>query len=243
MAARQRTFILIASAPALADEDERPLAIVRGMEHAFPGLRLDWEVSKEGRPIPLPHREAWLAAAASRRKLPLLCNGDERYPITVFGFEKPVGLSPAEQPRLEIHVEAPLDSSSMPVVANVLEAVAEGSRAFWGRVLPDGVGGKMAELLRHRARKDGAPRGIPHHLGWLNYWSAATAKSLGFPDPARDAEWLSLARRTATGGWVLQMTTDPLDLDDPAHLAVVLRAYARFPEMGGGPPHSGDHEA
>ena len=74
---------------------------------------------------------------------------------------------------------------------------------------------------------------IPHYLGWLNYWSAAAAQAIGFPDPARDAELLSRARRTATGGWVVQLTDAPLDLDNPAHLDALKRAYERFPEIGG----------
>ncbi len=74
---------------------------------------------------------------------------------------------------------------------------------------------------------------IPHHLGWLNYWSAAAAEAIGFPDPARDAELLSRSRRTATGGWVVQLTDAPLDLDNPAHLDALKRAYERFPEIGG----------
>ncbi|KFE68666.1 hypothetical protein DB31_7903 [Hyalangium minutum] len=77
---------------------------------------------------------------------------------------------------------------------------------------------------------------IPHYLGWLNYWSAATAQALGFPDPARDADLLSRARRTATGGWVVRLTETPLDLDNPAHLEALARAYERFPEIGGRVP-------
>jgi hypothetical protein len=41
------------------------------------------------------------------------------------------------------------------------------------------------------------------------------------------------ARRTATGGWVVQLTDAPLDLDNPAHLDALKRAYERFPEIGG----------
>ncbi len=74
---------------------------------------------------------------------------------------------------------------------------------------------------------------IPYYLGWLNYWSAAAAKAIGFPDPARDAELLTWARRTASGGWVVQLTDSPLDLDNPAHLDALKRAYERFPEIGG----------
>jgi len=73
----------------------------------------------------------------------------------------------------------------------------------------------------------------PWFLGWLNYWSAATAKTIGFPDPARDAELLTRARRTASGGWIVQLTDAPLDYDNPAHLDVLKRAYERFPVIGG----------
>jgi hypothetical protein len=44
---------------------------------------------------------------------------------------------------------------------------------------------------------------------------------------------LSRARRTASGGWVVQLTEAPLDLDDRAHLDALKRAYERFPEIGG----------
>jgi len=49
----------------------------------------------------------------------------------------------------------------------------------------------------------------------------------------RDADLLSRSRRTATGGWVVQLTKAPLDLDNPAHLDTLKRAYERFPEIGG----------
>jgi len=74
---------------------------------------------------------------------------------------------------------------------------------------------------------------IPGHLGWLCYWSAAAARIIGFPDAARDAELLSRSRRTASGGWVVQLTDEPLDLDRPEHLDMVKRTYERFPEIGG----------
>jgi hypothetical protein len=74
---------------------------------------------------------------------------------------------------------------------------------------------------------------IPHRLGWLNYWSAAAARTIGFPDAARDADLLSRSRRTSTGGWVVRLTNAPLDLDNPAHLDALKRAYERFLEIGG----------
>jgi hypothetical protein len=74
---------------------------------------------------------------------------------------------------------------------------------------------------------------IPHYLGWLNYWSAAAARAIGFPDPSRDADLLSRSRRTATGGWVVRLTDAPLDLDNSSHRDALKRAYERFPEIGG----------
>ncbi|ATB33040.1 hypothetical protein MEBOL_006529 [Melittangium boletus DSM 14713] len=131
---------------------------------------------------------------------------------------------------------------------DALESIGETTRAFWGRATPEGVAAKMAQQVRHSVRDPHVPPlglpaiklteeirspEIPHHLGWLNYWSAAAAQAIGFPDPTRDAELLSRSRRTASGGWVVQLTDAPLDLDNPAHLDALKRAYERFPEIGG----------
>jgi hypothetical protein len=39
-------------------------------------------------------------------------------------------------------------------------------------------------------------------------------------------------RRRTARGWVVRLTDAPLDLDNPAHLDALLRAYERFPEIG-----------
>ncbi|HYO54362.1 DUF5953 family protein [Archangium sp.] len=36
-----------------------------------------------------------------------------------------------------------------------------------------------------------------------------------------------------TGGWVVRLTDAPLDLDNPAHLDALRRAYERLPKIGG----------
>jgi hypothetical protein len=129
-----------------------------------------------------------------------------------------------------------------------LEAVGDSARAFWGRVDPEGVALTVAQQFHHSGDEPHVPPhglpvlklpeelrsdDIPHYLAWLTYWSAAAARAIGFPDPSRDAELLSRARRTASGGWVVQLTDAPLDLDNPAHLDALKRAYERFPEIGG----------
>ena len=145
--------------------------------------------------------------------------------------------------------------STRPLTAaasSVLEGVAEGARAFWGHASPKGFGSEVAQQMRSSVHgPERSPRGlpmlpppekirlpeIPHFVGWLNYWSAAAAEAIRFPDPARDGELLTRARRTASGGWVVQVTDAPLDLDNPAHLDALKRAYERFPEIGGRSAH------
>ena len=250
MPATQESDIgIIVYAPALVSADSRPLAVVHGMERAFPGLRLEWTISREGKLVRLPQREAWLAQGRpTGRGFRLICNGDESYRVTVSGWESPAGISPGGQAQFEVHAALPLGATGIAAAVEVLEAIAEGARAFWGHATPFNAGVEISQQTRHPVRKPGVPpRGlpplklsedipspeIPHCLGWLNYWSDAAARAIGFPDPARDAELLSRSRRTATGGWVVQLTDAPLDLDNPAHLDALKWAYERFPEIGG----------
>ncbi len=235
-------------APGLMGADGRPLAVVRGMERGFPGLRLGWTVSDQGQCIPLPQRDAWVVHETQKGGFPLLCNGDENSWVSVIGWEKPPGSSPGGRTQLEVHAVLPLDAAGIAMAADVLESVGESARAFWGHATPFSAGVDIARQTKNwAANPQPPPRGlpalklsrnirapeIPHRLGWLNYWSAAAGGAIGFPDPLRDADLLSRARRTATGGWVVRLTDAPLDLDNPTHLDALLRAYERFPEIGG----------
>jgi hypothetical protein len=241
-------IILVVYTPALVADDDRPTAVVHAMERAYPGLRLGWTISDEGRFIPLPQRDAWLAHQRPDGGFPLLCNGDESSFATLTGWESPARLSPGGRAQFEVHAKWPLDTAGISAAEDILTGVAEGARASWGHATPDGAALDIA--LQTSPTPEGPPcppRGlpalnlpwnirspeVPHRLGWLNYWSTAAARALRFPDPARDGELLSRARRTATGGWVVRLTEAPLELDKPAHLNALLRAYERFPEIGG----------
>jgi hypothetical protein len=247
MTTRARLYLHV-YAPALSGGDGRPLAAVEAMERSLPGLRLAWRISKEGQPVALPQREAWLAETSASGKFGLLCNGDERYPVTMGGRRGLASESPGGQPLLLVHATLPQDAAVVAAAAEMLEHVAEGVLSRWGVMAP----GPMREVIADQTGpKPSGPKEpplglpalklpwnirspeIPEYLGWLNYWSAAAAEVIGFPDPSRDAELLARARRTATGGWVVRLTEAPLDLDNPAHLDALKQAYARFPEIGG----------
>jgi hypothetical protein len=247
MTARRR-ITLIVYAPELVENDGRPLAVVHGMERAFPGLRLEWTTSEEGQRTLLPNRDGWLSQQRLKGEFPLLHNGNYSDFVAVNGWERPASSAPGGQAQLEVHGELPLTSQAFAAAADVLEGVAEGARAYWGHATPSRAGLDIARQTQDpELPPEPPPRGlpaiklpreipspeIPHRLGWLNYWSAAAAQAIGFPAPARDAELLSRSRRTAAGGWIVQLTEVPLDLDNPAHLEALLRAYERFPEIGG----------
>jgi hypothetical protein len=248
MAGTEKSLALNVYAPALVGDDQRPVAIVHGMERAFPGLRLEWTTSEREDLIALPHRDEWVATDRTDGGFPFLCNDDENHLVTLTGWENPNGLAAGSPPHLQIHASLPLDAVGIAAAADVLEAVGEGAHAVWGHATPSNYGGVVAQQFREpgnaphvpphglpwllRPRYNPAPE-IPHYLGWLNYWSAATARVIGFPDPGRDAELLSRSRRTVTGGWVVRLTEAPLDFDNPSHVEALLRAYERFPVIGG----------
>ncbi|WP_407921815.1 DUF5953 family protein [Corallococcus sp. AB049A] len=183
---------------------------------------------------------------------PLVCNGpSESERMTVYGLEISADSGPGGQPLFDVHAEMPMNVTHLAAAGDLLEGIAEGARAFWGHATPFPAGVEISRQTQNRsANPKPPPRGLPalkpardipspetpHRLGWINYWSAAAAHRIGFPDPARDAELLSRARRTATGGWIVRITEEPLDLDNPTHLETLLRAYERFPAIGGRVP-------
>jgi hypothetical protein len=244
----EEQMTLIVYAPALAVDDGRPLAVVHGMERAVPGLCIGLMISDEGQLIPLRDRDALVARESQRGEFPTLRSIDDNFRVRIMGWGKPAGMSPGGRAQFEVHVSVPLSADGIAAAAALLEAVAEEARAFWGHATPFSAGVDIARQTKNRPDDlEPPPRGlpvirspramrspeIPHRLGWLNYWSDAAARAIGFPDPARDADLLSRSRRTASGGWVVQLTDAPLDLDNPAHLDALKRAYARFPEIGG----------
>lgn len=250
MPASRDELVTTLHAPRLESGDTRPVAMVHGMERALPGLRLEWSVSESGQLISLPQRDAWLMRPEPDYEggLPLVCNGDETYPIALSGLESPALPTHDRQPLFNVHASMPLDERTAAAAPAVLEALSENARAHWGLAAPGPVMSVIADQICHSPRQpphpphglpviqmDWALRSpeLPHCLGWLNYWSAAVARFIGFPDATRDAELLSRSRRTASGAWIVCLTNAPLDLNTPTHRQVLLRAYERFPGIGG----------
>ncbi|MBJ6764706.1 hypothetical protein JGU66_28390 [Myxococcaceae bacterium JPH2] len=244
----KKRLVLAVYAPPISGNEHRALATVHGLERALPGMRLEWTVTEKRELALLPQRDAWFAEAATREQFPFVCNGDENFPVMISGLTTPASQAPGGLPLLDVHAKLPLEPDVAAAAATVLEGVAEGARAFWGRATPDDAAVDIAYQTAPTLEGPPSPRRglpalklfehirspeIPYDLGWINYWSAATAQAIGFPNSARDAELLSRARRTASGGWVVQLTDAPLDLENPKHLDTLKQTYERFPEIGG----------
>jgi hypothetical protein len=106
--------------------------------------------------------------------------------------------------------------------------VAVPSRASPGAGVLGGVP-TLAELPRLSPRADALAQAVtPAAIGWLNYWSSATAAFLGWNDSAPPAG----ASRTPAGAWLWRLTPDPLDLERPDHAAALVDAYRSFPHVG-----------
>ncbi|RKI73115.1 hypothetical protein D7X55_06110 [Corallococcus sp. AB049A] len=247
------TFVFVAHAPALVPGDERGVLAVRAMEQVFPALNLSWTSGDEGQFVPVTQRDAWIARELRAGGITLLCNGDDAFLETLNSYSdlRPLDESASQRPHYEVHAEWPVEPPGLSVARPVLAVVSEAVRAFWAHVTPNHAAMDIGMQRSPRAGVTGNPRRglpllkhpdklrapeVPYHLGWLNYWSDATARLLGFPDATRDAELLTRSRRTTSGGWLVQLTDTPLDLDAPAHLDTLLRAYARFPGIGGRVP-------
>ena len=234
--------------PALESGDGRPLAIVRATERAFPGLRWEWMTTDAGQPSLFMFMERDQSWVIRGQGFPLGCNsGPESEVMTIWGVERPASLAPGGLPLFDVYVSLPPDANGIATAGDVLEAVSEAAHAFWGEATPRNAAADILRQIQEPHTKEAPPRGlpaikapeeiaspeIPQYLGWLNHWSAAAARAIGFPDPERDADLLSRARRTASGGWLVRLTDGPLELDKPAHLDALKRTYERFSRIGG----------
>jgi hypothetical protein len=232
-------------APPPLEGDARIPAVVAALERALAGIRLEFVVTPAMAPLRLPDRDAFLHAAALRRELPLIFNGDEARYVMARGAEMPGVLAPGGAPLWEVHVSLPIGEGPSRL-DEAIGAVGRACAAFWGVSSPDQAAAIIATQIVHPHISRQPPLGlpglklparrddplVPQRLGWINFWSAATAARLGFPDDSRDADLLPRSREVA-GAWTVRLTDDPLDLGRPDHVAALQKMYERFPAIGG----------
>jgi hypothetical protein len=216
-------------------------------------------------PVPLADRDRWLLDAPSRGKLPFICNHLEGRAVILQQIQ--VGPDEHVQPVLGVSADFPPEPGVWQHAADLMAEVGVALCAHWGNASTGLTSGALSsQILWDEPHPDRPPPGlpalvddderssVPYILGWVNYWSKEAAARIGFPDPARHAELLERARQVEGGGWVVQLTDEPLDicfrvhswcageykapeeprdLSNPAHLRALQRAYELLPAIGG----------
>ncbi len=162
---------MVVYAPALVRDDDRPVAVVHAMERAFPGLHLGWMISEEGQRIPLPDRDAFITRERKDGGFPLLRNGDDTFRVTVTGWESPASSSPGGQAQLEVHAKLPLEETGIAAAPEVLGAVAEAARAFWGHATSFRAGLDIVRQTKNGpADLEAPPRGTSARQRFRSAW-------------------------------------------------------------------------
>jgi Family of unknown function (DUF5953) len=239
-------MILVAYAPPLTESDDRPIGLLQAIESVLPQDRMDYTISPEGTPIQVQDREAFLRASALRREISLLCNGIEKRLVSVSGHSIAAVLAPARAPLLDVAIALPETPDYVHQSDELLFRACERLQAFWAVGSPNETAAIIGAQTVFPWIASQPPLGLPallppqqlttallpHRFGWLNYWSAETARALGFPDGGTNAHWFAGARRSTNGAWLLKLTELPLDLGAPQHLQRLKEAYDRFPKVG-----------
>jgi hypothetical protein len=243
----RQKITLVAYALPLTVGDSRLVALLDTIEALLPGDRLEYSLSKSGALQRIEDRQALLSSAAARGEIPLLCNGAEGRLVTVSGYTVPAVLGPGGKTILDVGISLPATRDYAMQAADILLHACESLSALWAVGSTDATGAQIGaqttfpRLPHHRplelpallAPQHLVSPFVPQRLGWLNYWSAATAQLLGFPDFNRDAELLTRSHQGTTRGWIVKLTEEPLDLTKPLDLKMLKAAYERFPSIGG----------
>jgi uncharacterized protein DUF5953 len=245
-------ILLVFSAPPLSGADERPARAAQALEEVFPSQCLRYEARRpsDGEAgvdlVPIEDRAAWLSATTERGRVPLITNGDQDHFISMVGHAWPPVLGPGRQAILHFICNVPDQPPFVDRIDDLLAAIGVALSAYSGYATPFKAGALLGQQIIHPGSDGKPPSGlpalrparelagpeVPQRLGWVNYWCAATAALLHFPDPHRDLELLSRAHPTEGGRWTVRLTDEPLDLARPDHVKTLLRAYERFPEIG-----------
>lgn len=238
---------LLVYAPILLPDDPRPEAGARAIEAVFPEQKMRFEIDDRGALVAIEDRDERLRDGIARGEMPLLCNGDAEAYVGIDWVFIPPRIGPAGRALTCAMVTMPDTPPFAARTGDLLEQLGDLAGAHWATATPARaaavIGAQLSPqdvplaqrtfplggLPSLRPLRDLPKPEIPERLGWINYLSAAAAALVGFPDPARDEAWLTRARKTTKGAWLVRLTDEPLDVPtDEAHLATLKAAYARF---------------
>lgn len=216
----------------LGTDDDRVLAALEALERVLPGVRLDRTMPKPFKEVIVTDRRKFVADTLQQDEIAVLYAGTGPTAVNTFTNQSYPVVSACGQPLLEFQFTlAPMYTDR---AAAALVAAGDACAALHGYAVPSDAWEVMGE------QKYAPPLGLPlikfpkelpspyspMFIGWLNYWSPEAAARFHFPDGPGFDELRARAKKTPAGAWLVQLTDEPLDMANPAHVDVLRRAYA-----------------
>lgn len=220
-------------------------AACRILEEAFPGGELRVSTPERGAAAPVPDRAAFFKRRLRTRKRWFsLRSPDPRHGLTIGGamgggFAGLYCLSVFFPERSwDAHERLLVTLGDATGAHNACLSPRETGQRLrrmqipgWGPLSPPPPTSSLPSIAYTRYGGLAAAE-QPGFAGWLNYWSDAAARLLGFPDAARDAGLLAHSYRTPLGAWLVKLGPEPLDCAIPRHMELLRTTYERFPKLG-----------
>lgn len=226
-------------------DEPKARAMLAAMEAILETGPLAYRVEPNGRFHAVDDPAAWLVDRLAGHTSALICNGDEDEYASLMAVAIPPALVSGGERLIQMVVNFPDTPAYVERMPDLFAAFGPAAGAYWGidmlgkasLAIADGAGRTPPDPMPLQPTSPSAA--IPGRLAWTCYWSDEACRLLGFSpknesdDEGDDARASLFARvtRVAGHGVVLQLTSDMLDLDRPAHLAVLTAIYDAFPPM------------
>jgi hypothetical protein len=227
-----------------------------GCELAWQAERVQAPGGGEGaRRVRLGDRDLWVRSQLAQGTHAHLFSGPEQVAVNVLIDPR---ITAAQDGSQSCRIGVWLRGDVIPTaqLPELLASVAEAANALHASYLPLAAATLLLQLLYGAQPRPGSPAATalarqpafaglpalspradhlataaaPAQLGWINHWSAATARYLDLGPSAAQAFWRCESR--PTGAWLATLTAEPLDLERPDHAAALVDAYRRLPKLG-----------
>lgn len=216
--------------------DTRFHAAIAATEATLPTEPLVYTFGDSPKPARLDDPGAWIRDKFLADDTGSISNANWQAFVRLFALPLLPDFVLEPEPQGKLVVDVPYTPEFTARMADLVRAVCPAAHAYWCHATPktmsvrikEGAGRKNPPPSAHSAPRSAA---IPWRLGWINYWSDESCRLLDFsPDDSR-AKLFTRVEPIEGHGVVLHLTEEPLDLDQPEHLAALTAAYDAFPAI------------
>lgn len=240
---------LVFSVPPLVPDTPAIGALIASLEELWPSCSLSFLAESTAAGVQLvrvPDRGQWIAERLRGGNYAQVFSGIDQPAINV-SFDPAPHQAQDGTIASRVTVWLPQDALHSASLRHIVGTLGDAARAWHGAFMPVASASlivqiastwpahgpaqvllsampQLSELSRLGLYQARATARIPSTLGWLNYWSEATAALLHF-EPKHA---LGGAEQTPASAWSWQLTADLFDLRRADHATALLEAYRRL---------------